>query len=150
MSIACGLFDIICRTEGRNMRRLVAIVALLVTGCVETGQMIPLDETAKAIGTPQIEIAIKPYGPYGYGPIAVTMPDGEILRGDYQVLASAAIALASSGQYVATGLPVGSRRVAATATGIRTVMTCDGITDDHGHGSALCGTNSGAHYRVLF
>jgi hypothetical protein len=132
------------------MRRLVVVVALFLTGCIETGQLIPVDEAARAIGNPQIEIAIKPYGPYGHGPVAVTMPDGEILRGSYEVLATAAVGMAYSGQYVATGLPVGSRHVAATATGVRTVMSCDGVTDDHGHGSGLCQTNTGAHYRVLF
>jgi hypothetical protein len=132
------------------MRRLVVVVALLLTGCIETGQMIPVDEAARAIGSPQIEIAIKPYGPYGHGPVAVSMPDGEILRGSYEVLATAAVGMAYSGEYVATGLPVGSRHVAATATGVRTVMSCDGVTDDHGHGSGLCQTSTGAHYRVLF
>jgi hypothetical protein len=132
------------------MRKLVVVVALLLTGCIETGQMVPVDEAAKAIGTPQIEIAIKPYGPYGHGPVAVTMPDGEILRGDYQLLATAGFEMSYSGQYVATGLPVRSRDVTATATGVRTVMNCNGVTDDHGHGSGLCQTSTGAHFRVLF
>jgi hypothetical protein len=136
--------------EGRGMRKLVVVVALLTAGCVETGQMTPVDETAKAIGTPRIEIGLHPYGPYGHGAVAVTMPDGELLQGEYQVAASAAIAMTSSGQYAETGLAVDSRHVAATATGIRTIMTCDGITDARGHGSALCATSSGAHYRASF
>ena len=132
------------------MRRLLVMVTLLVAGCVETGQMIPLDEAAKVVGAPRIEIGLHPYGPYGHGAVAVTMPDGEILRGEYQVVATAAVAMTASGHYAETGLEVDSRHVAATATGLRTVMSCDGITDARGHGSALCETNFGAHYRALF
>jgi hypothetical protein len=133
------------------MRMLVLLVTLSVTGCIEVGQMTPMDETAMAIGTPRFEIAVEPGVPNNaHGPVAVTMPDGEILQGEYQVGASASIGMASSGHYVATGLLVGSRHVAATATGVRTVMNCDGVTDDRGHGSGICQTNTGAHYRVLF
>jgi hypothetical protein len=129
------------------MRRFVAGATLLVAGCVEVGQMIPLDETARAIGTPKIEIVLQRSA---HGPVAVTMPDGEILQGEYQVLSSPAVAMASSGHYVATGLPVGSRHVSVSATGVRTVMTCDGLTNAEGHSSGVCGTNTGAHYRVQF
>ena len=129
------------------MRCLIVVVALMVAGCVEVGQMTPLDEMAREIGTPKIEIVLKHSA---HGAVAVTMPDGEILQGEYQVLASSAVAMASSGQYVPTGLPIGSRKVSLAATGVRTVMKCDGMTNAEGHGSGLFQTNTGAHYRVQF
>ncbi len=132
--------------------RKFAIVATLIlsgllAGCIEVGQVIPLDETAKAIGVPRIEIVLHNTA---HGGVGITMPDGEILQGEYQILSSAAFAMAPSGQYAATGLPIGSRHVAVQATGIRTTMSCDGLANAQGHGSAECQTNIGAHYRVLF
>jgi hypothetical protein len=137
----------VSRAEEVHMRSFVVLAGLLVAGCVEVGQMTPLDDTAKAIGTPKIEIVLKHSA---HGAVAVTMPDGEVLQGAYQVLASSAVAMAASGQYVATGLPIGSRHVSLTATGVRTIMKCEGMTNAEGHGSGLCETNTGAHFRVQF
>jgi hypothetical protein len=133
------------------MRQFTFVVTLslvgLLAGCIEVGQMVPLDETARSIGTPKIEIALHDTA---HGGVGVTMPDGEILQGEYQILENASIGMTSSGQFAPTGLPVGSRHVVVHATGVRTTMTCDGLTDGKGHGSATCGMSSGAHYRVLF
>jgi hypothetical protein len=129
------------------MRRFAIVVALFLTGCIENAKVIPLDETAKAIGTPKFEIALHPSA---HGGVGVTMPDGEILQGEYQILETSEVAMAASGQYVATGLPIGTHRVILNATGVRTVMKCDGMTNAEGHGSGLCATSTGAHYRVLF
>src|ERR1700751_4626261 len=73
-SIACRPIQIVCLAEDSDMRRFVAGATLLVAGCVEVGEMIPLDETARAIGTPKIEIVLQRSA---HGPVAVTMPDGE-------------------------------------------------------------------------
>jgi hypothetical protein len=133
------------------MRRFTIMVTLslvgFLAGCIELGQMVPLDETAKSIGTPKIEIALHQTA---HGGVGVTMPDGEILQGEYQVLESASVAMTPSGQFAPTGLPAGSRRVVVRATGIRTAMTCDGLTNGQGHGSATCEMSNGAHYRVMF
>jgi hypothetical protein len=133
------------------MKRFTIVATLilsgLLTGCIELVQVIPLDETAKAIGVPKIEIALHNTA---HGGVGVTMPDGEILQGDYQLLSSAAFAMAPSGHYAPTGLPVGSHYVSAQATGVQTQMSCHGLTNAEGHGSAECQTNTGAHYRVLF
>jgi hypothetical protein len=133
------------------MKQFALVIALslagFLAGCIEVGQMIPLDETAKLIGTPNIEIALHQTA---HGGVGVTMPDGEILQGEYQVLESASGGITPSGQYASTGLPVGSRHVFVRATGPRTEMSCDGLTNGQGHGSAACEMSSGAHYRVLF
>jgi hypothetical protein len=122
-------------------------LAGLLGGCIEVGVMSPLDDTARSIGTPKIEIALHQSA---HGAVGVTMPDGEILRGEYEILENASIGVTPSGQFAPTGLPLGSRHVVARATGVQTVMTCDGLTDGKGHGSATCGMSNGAHYLVQF
>ncbi|WP_024518488.1 hypothetical protein [Bradyrhizobium sp. Tv2a-2] len=133
------------------MKQLALVITLSVAGflaaCIEVGQMIPLDETAKSIGTPKIEIALHQTA---HGGVGVAMPDGEILQGEYQVLDSASGGLTPSGQYALTGLPAGSRNVFVRATGPQTEMSCNGLTNGQGHGSAICEMSSGAHYRILF
>jgi hypothetical protein len=133
------------------MKQLALVITLsmagFLAGCIELGEMIPLDETARSIGTPKIEIALHETA---HGGVGVTMPDGEILQGEYQVLESASGGITPSGQYVPTGLPFGSRNVFVRATGPRTEMSCNGLTNGQGHGSAICEMSSGAHYRALF
>jgi hypothetical protein len=87
----------------------------------------------------------------GHGPVTITMPDGEILRGEYQVTENATIGMGFSGIYSATAIGYGSnRRVAVNAVGARgTIMTCDGTLDISGHGTLVCKTNHGTRYRVM-
>ena len=133
------------------MKKLALVIipslAGFLAGCIEVGQVIPLDDTAKSIGIPKIEIALHRTA---HGGVGVTMPDGEILQGEYQILETAFVAMTASGQYAPTGLPIGSRHVVVHATGPVTQMNCEGLTNAQGHGSATCAMNNGAHYRVLF
>lgn len=126
---------------------LCGSAAALLAGCIEVGQVIPLDDAAKAIGVPKIELVLHNTA---HGAVGITMPDGEILQGEYQLLSNAAFAMEPSGQYAPTGLPAGSRHVFVQATGVRTAISCRGLADASGHGSAQCETSTGAHYRVLF
>jgi hypothetical protein len=125
----------------------IGSLAGVLAGCIEVGLMSPLDEAARSIGSPKIEIALHQSA---HGAVGVTMPDGEILRGEYEILENASIAATPSGQFAPTGLPLGSRHVVARATGVQTTMSCDGLTDGKGHGSATCGMSNGAHYLLQF
>jgi hypothetical protein len=49
-----------------------------------------MDDAALRDGTPKVEFTR--YG-LGHGPVTITMPDGEILHGEYQVSENAAVGL---------------------------------------------------------
>jgi hypothetical protein len=99
--------------------------------------------------TPKIEFVRQGIG---RGPVTVTMPDGEILKGEYQITENAAIGVGLSGARTATAIGYGSGRpVVISATGERgTIMNCEGAADIGGHGSGVCETNKGGKYRVMF
>ena len=59
---------------------LCGSAAGLLAGCIEVGQVIPLDDAAKAIGVPKIKLVLHntAHGAVRHRPV----PDGEILQGD--------------------------------------------------------------------
>jgi hypothetical protein len=81
----------------------------------------------------------------------VTMPDGEILHGEYQVTDNAAVGVAVGPRGPSTAYVAGSGRpVVVSATGDRgTIINCQGSIDIGGRGSAICETNRGGRYRVM-
>lgn len=111
--------------------------------------MYPLDPAAMQAGTPKIEFQ---WRGMGSGPVTVTMPNGEILHGEYQVTENAAVGIGFAGMHTATAVGYGSNRhVVISATGDRgTIMNCDGAADISGHGSGTCETSQGNKYRVMF
>jgi hypothetical protein len=125
----------------------IAIVFVL-SGCTERGPLYPLDQTSAQAGSPVVEFTRRGLGS---GPVTVTMPDGEILHGEYRVTENAAVGMAFAGGRMATAVGYGSGRpVVVQATGDRgTVMTCEGTADIGGHGSGICETR-GNHYRMMF
>jgi hypothetical protein len=138
-----------CPHLGRFMRAII-ILALgsLCTACTDTGRIFALDDASLAAGTPTFEFVRQGIG---RGPVTVTMPDGEILKGEYQVTNNDSVGVAFAGGHMATALASGSGRpVAVNATGPRgTIMTCDGALDIGGHGTLVCQTNHGTKYRVM-
>jgi len=120
----------------------------LCAACGGSGRTFPLDDASLAAGTPKVEFVM--YGT-GHGPVTVTMPNGEILKGEYQVTENAAVGFGFSGVQTATAIGYGSNRpVAVNAVGDRgTILTCDGALDIGGHGSLVCQTNHGTRYRVM-
>jgi len=119
--------------------------------------MAPLNAAATAAGIPKLDLTL--YGT-GYGPAIMTMPDGEVLQGHYRLAVGGAV---SSGYATAVG-PRGAATVSTTATttpmqnpftlqaaGNRgTTMTCQGSAGGLGHGDAVCSTNHGAQYQMMF
>lgn len=129
----------------------VAVLALLsglCAGCTDAGRVFPADDASLAAGTPKFEFVRQGMG---RGPVTVTMPDGEVLSGEYQVTENAAVGVAFAGARMATAVAAGSGRpVAVNATGPRgTILACDGALDIGGHGTILCHTNRGTQYRVM-
>lgn len=131
--------------------RIIATCALVfaVAGCTDSARVYPVDPAAMQAGTPKIQF--ERYGT-GHGPVTVTMPDGEILHGEYQVTENAAVGIGFAGTQTATAIGYGSNRhVVISATGDRgTIMNCDGVADIGGHGSGMCETSRGFKYRVMF
>ena len=132
------------------MRIIAAFaLALAVAACTDSARVYPLDPAAMQAGTPKIEFERRGMG---RGPVTVTMPDGEILHGDYQVTENAAFGIGFAGTQTATAIGYGSNRhVVISATGDRgTILNCDGVADIGGHGSGMCETSCGNKYRVMF
>jgi hypothetical protein len=133
------------------------IVMFVLASCARDADMVPLNDVANAVGIPKLDVAL--YGT-GYGPATVTMPDGEVLNGHYHL---------AIGGAVSTGFGVASDRKGTVvvsdssaivpmqnpfmlqAAGKRgTTMTCEGTAGGLGHGGAVCSTNSGAQYQMMF
>ena len=86
----------------------------------------------------------------GSGPVTVTMPDGEVVQGEYQLTENAAVGMGAGGR-TAAAIGYGSGRpVVVNAIGNRgTMMNCEGALDIGGHGSVICETNRGQRYRTM-
>jgi hypothetical protein len=128
---------------------IVGAAGCLLSNCADSARMYPMDPTAMQAGTPKFEFVRQGMG---RGPVTVTMPDGEILRGEYQITENAAVGVGFAGARTATAVGYGSGRpVVISATRDRgTVMNCEGTADIGGHGSGICETSRGNKYRVMF
>jgi hypothetical protein len=127
---------------------LAISLSVLLASCTDTGRIFPMDEAAMKVGQPTFQFVRQGLG---HGPVTVTMPDGEILQGEYQVTENAAIGVGFAGSHTATALAMGSNRhTVVSANGPKTIMNCDATADLGGHGSGVCETNQGAHYRIMF
>lgn len=126
----------------------VALLGALCTACADQGRVYPLDDASLRAGIPTVDF--KRYG-LGHGPITMTMPDGEVLQGEYQVTNNGSVAVGFAGGHMATAVASGSGRpVVANAIGNRgTIMNCEGVIDISGHGSLICHSNRGLSYRIM-
>jgi hypothetical protein len=131
------------------MRRLFVLLSTIaLCGCTERGPLYPLDQTSAQAGSPVVEFTRRGMGS---GPVTVTMPNGEILHGEYRVTENAAMVMGFSGSHVSTAVGYGSGRpvVVQATSDSGTVMTCEGSADIGGHGSGICEIR-GNHYRMMF
>ncbi len=126
-----------------------ALLLLLLPGCTGAATAYPINDQAIQTGVPKVEFIR--YGTGG-GPLTVTMPDGEVLKGEYRVISNVGIGFGFGARGTATAIGAGgSSPVAASVVGSHgTVMTCDGAVDLGGRGVADCATNRGARYRMMF
>ncbi len=156
--LRCGFLNSpISRSEGMMRLVLIAAFAAILSGCARSADIMPLDDAARTIGVPKVDMEL--YGT-GYGPVTVTMPDGEILTGHYQLAIGGTV---SSGFATATG-PGGSAFASGAATTVPinnpfilqatgnrgTSISCQGSAGGLGHGNTVCVTNRGAHYQLVF
>jgi hypothetical protein len=122
----------------------------MLAGCTDYARLSPADPAATQAGTPKIEFE---WHGLGRGPVTVTMPDGEILHGEYQITENAAGGGVSiPGMQIGGTVAYGSSRhvvISANSDG-GTIINCDGATDTAGRGSGTCETSRGYKYRVTF
>jgi hypothetical protein len=133
---------------GTVVLRFIAALALagLCGSCADQARVYSLDEASVQTGVPKIEFVRRGLGS---GSVTITMPDGEVLKGEYYVTENAAVAWASEGRF-ATAIGYGSGRpVVVNAVGSRgTIMNCEGAIDIGGHGSLIC-QPGGQRYRMM-
>jgi hypothetical protein len=134
---------------------LVVLVALFA--CARDADMVPLNPQAEQLGIPKLAATL--YGT-GYGPISVTMPDGEVLSGHYRLAVGGAVTAGFASTYGRGGSAAASSTAVSTplnnpftaqATGTRgTTMICEGSAGGMGHGDAVCTMRGGAQYQMMF
>lgn len=137
--------------------RWMLLVALCIAGCGRVVDMVPLNDVATAAGSPKMDMTL--YGT-GYGPATVTMPNGEVLNGHYRLAIGGAVttgyatAYTPKGSAVATGsavsTPMNNPFMLQAAGAHGTSITCQGSAGGMGHGDAVCTTNEGAQYQMMF
>lgn len=137
---------------GRGLKLFALVSALgatvTVAACTYEARVFPIDPAAMAAGVPKIEFVRQGSQ---HGPVTVTMPDGEILKGEFQVTENASIGMGFAGAQTFSAIGFGSGRpVVVSATGDHTIINCEGTADIGSHGSVMCQTSQGNKYRVMF
>jgi len=129
------------------MKSGISAVALVVlAACTSSAGVFPLNDAAKAIGSPQIDFVREGLD---QGPVTITMPSGEILKGHYYVARSGEFAAASfSNGQNASAIALGGGGVQFVARGPMTEMLCQGSVSLGGHGNGECQTENGAVWAV--
>ena len=69
---------------------LLTLTLAAAGACARDADMVPLNEAANAVGIPKLNTTLTGTG---YGPVTVTMPDGEVLSGHWRSAAGGASAI---------------------------------------------------------
>lgn len=129
-------------------RLMLAVVlgsAALLAACMDTADTFPLNPAARQIGTPKISFQRTGVG---HGPVTITMPDGEVLTGEYRVAFGGGEAFTFAGAQTASTLLITNGPVQFVATGPKTQILCRGTSSPMGHGNGQCQTADGAVWAV--
>ncbi len=131
------------------MLRLPIVFALLaLTSCAGTATLAPLNPEAQQLGVPRLEYTKTGLG---HGPVTITMPDGEVLAGEFQIAEEGAFVSAFNSRGVTSTAfaTSGGGNFFASATGPKTTLACRGNVS-FGHGGGECRTPGGAAYQIMF
>jgi len=119
--------------------------------------MVPLNDVASASGIPTLSMSL--YGT-GYGPATATMPNGEVLTGNYRLAVGGGVSTGfatvsgSRGTAFASGtgatVPMQNPFTMQAVGNRGTTMICQGSAGGMGHGEAVCTTNTKAQYQMMF
>ena len=141
---------------------MIAILAASLSGCAGTVTLYPANDIAQKAGV--ITAEIKKYG-MGSGPIKLTMPDGEILTGQYTVMVGGSTGFGSV--YASVYGPEGARSGTGTSTMVNIPNSSPGVANAAGpkgttvycefqnnnmagHGYGACKISNGALYRMQY
>jgi hypothetical protein len=124
---------------------LATIAALVIAACTDSADVFLLNEAAKQIGSPKISFVRTGTG---QGPVTITMPDDEVLTGNYRVAFGGGEAMTFAGSQVATTLLITDGPVQFVASGPKTQVLCRGASSTTGHGNGQCQTVDGALWAV--
>jgi hypothetical protein len=142
----------VCVCEASIGRRyLNAVFCLawlsLASACTSAADVFPMNDAARKIGDPKIEFVREGRDT---GPVTITMPTGEVLKGHYNVARDGGLAMAFSGGKTATAIGIGSGGVQFVARGPSTEILCRGSVSIGGHGNGECQTVEGAVWAVSY
>lgn len=147
--------ELLGRARTMPARRAAFAILLALSGCVSTADLTPLNEAASSTGVPQMKFTRRGTS---FGPVTITMPDGEVLRGHYQVAQGGGFAVGSATGFGPTGMTSATGMTTAvsaggnvwvSARGPQTTITCQGQSG-WGHGGGICRTNTGAEWQLMF
>ena len=106
----------------------------------------PANSEAQAAGVPKIQYTSTGLG---RGPVTVTMPDGEVLTGQFEVAqgGASATAFGPHGTTSSAFAMSGGGNFYAAATAPHTSIICEGNVS-FGHGGGICRTTAGAIFQI--
>ncbi len=149
--------------EGMMYKLTACFCVLFLTGCAEDARLYQINvEPGKPAQV--IHATYMSYG-LGHGSISVTMPDGEVLKGEYDVVERGSSSFGSvygsvygpggNASGMATGsalaIPNSSEGTAVLLGSRGTSMTCEFVTNNWtGKGNGACKSSSGGLYRAMF
>jgi hypothetical protein len=129
-------------------------VAALLAGCASTTNLYPENDIALKCGP--LKGTLMKYG-VGSGPISITMPDGEVLTGQYTMNLGGAVGFGStygggrSTFSTASVTPMGSTIEADLSGPKGTTMRCELRNNNlTARGNGECRASNGAAYRVQY
>jgi hypothetical protein len=126
----------------------LAFAALaLLAACTDSADVFPLNDAAHRIGDPKIQFVRQGTDS---GPVTITMPNGELLHGHYNVARNGDMAMAFSGGQTATAIGVGDGGVQFVARGPSTELLCRGSVSFGGHGNGQCQSVEGAIWAISY
>ena len=141
---------------------LIALIGAMLFGCARTGRLYPANEAAISSGV--LTARFMAYGT-GHGQVEITMPDGELLKGEYSIVRGGAVGFGSiygsvygargatsvTGSSTSFVIPGGSPGMASAFGDKGTTMHCEFYNDNlSGHGSGACRSSKDRLYRLQY
>jgi hypothetical protein len=141
---------------------MFVLIGLMLLGCAMEAHLYPANEVANPTGV--LTGHFMAYG-VGHGEVEITMPDGELVKGEYSLIRSGTVGFGSifgavygrRGSVTVTStstsveVPPGGEPGMASGFGNKgTSIQCEFYNGMNGHGYGACQTSTGALYRIQY
>lgn len=148
--------------RGRRIVLMIGLVLAPLAGCEGTARLYPANDIATHTGV--LQARFMRYGT-GHGELEITMPDGELLKGEYSVISGGSVGFGTifsrvygphgSATVTSTGTsfvtPGGSPGMASAFGPNGTSIQCEFYLNNmSGHGAGACQSSAGALYQLQF